>query len=145
MRPSVVLRSTRRLWPRSVGPARALPVRKSDRIFFVDLPNLDTRIEILRIHAAKRGIALDPATLASLGRACEGFAGAEIRSDFLCRSAESRHPYRNPENPCGQAWYCARPGDSGLARSGLRGLCRCGNQIGFSLSICRISTPVSKS
>jgi hypothetical protein len=61
----------------------ALPpelIRKGrfDEIFFVDLPNLDARIEILRIHAAKRGIAVDAATLSALGRICEGFTGAEI-------------------------------------------------------------------
>jgi SpoVK/Ycf46/Vps4 family AAA+-type ATPase len=76
----------------------ALPpelIRKGrfDEIFFVDLPNLDTRIEILRIHAAKRGIALDPATLAALGRACEGFAGAEIEQAIVATlySAHAQH------------------------------------------------------
>jgi ATP-dependent 26S proteasome regulatory subunit len=61
----------------------ALPpelIRKGrfDEIFFVDLPDLDTRAEILRIHAAKRGIELNPPTLTALAQACEGFAGAEI-------------------------------------------------------------------
>jgi hypothetical protein len=76
----------------------ALPpelIRKGrfDEIFFVDLPSLETRIEILRIHAAKRGIALDPATLASLGRACEGFAGAEIEQAIVATlySAHAQH------------------------------------------------------
>jgi hypothetical protein len=66
----------------------ALPpelIRKGrfDEIFFVDLPNLDTRAEILRIHAAKRGIDLDPPTLRSLAQACEGFAGAEIEQAIV--------------------------------------------------------------
>ena len=61
----------------------ALPpelIRKGrfDEIFFVDLPDLKTRAEILHIHAAKRGIALDSATLTALAEGCEGFAGAEI-------------------------------------------------------------------
>ncbi len=61
----------------------ALPpelIRKGrfDEIFFVDLPDLNTRAEILRIHAAKRGIELNPPTLTALAQACEGFAGAEI-------------------------------------------------------------------
>jgi hypothetical protein len=61
----------------------ALPpelIRKGrfDEIFFVDLPDVGTRAEILRIHATKRGIALDPPTLTALAEACEGFAGAEI-------------------------------------------------------------------
>ncbi len=66
----------------------ALPpelIRKGrfDEIFFVDLPTLDTRAEILRIHAAKRGIRLDPATLASLARASDGFSGAEIEQAIV--------------------------------------------------------------
>ena len=61
----------------------ALPpelIRKGrfDEIFFVDLPDLNTRAEILRIHAVKRGIELTPPTLTALAQACEGFAGAEI-------------------------------------------------------------------
>jgi SpoVK/Ycf46/Vps4 family AAA+-type ATPase len=61
----------------------ALPpelVRKGrfDEIFFVDLPDLATRAEILRIHASRRDIALDPVTLNALAESCEGFAGAEI-------------------------------------------------------------------
>ncbi len=66
----------------------ALPpelIRKGrfDEIFFVDLPDLDTRAEILRIHAAKRGIALDPATLPAWRRACDGFSGAEIEQAIV--------------------------------------------------------------
>jgi hypothetical protein len=66
----------------------ALPpelIRKGrfDEIFFVDLPNLDTRADILRIHAAKRGIDLDPPTLRALAQACEGFAGAEIEQAIV--------------------------------------------------------------
>lgn len=76
----------------------ALPpelIRKGrfDEIFFVDLPDLDTRIEILRIHAAKRGIALDPATLSKLAQACEGFAGAEIEQAVVAAlyTAHAKH------------------------------------------------------
>jgi SpoVK/Ycf46/Vps4 family AAA+-type ATPase len=76
----------------------ALPpelVRKGhfDEIFFVDLPNLNTRIEILRIQAARRGIALDEATLGVLARACEGFSGAEIEQAIVAAlySAHAKH------------------------------------------------------
>jgi len=76
----------------------ALPpelIRKGrfDEIFFVDLPNLDTRIEILRIHAAKRGIVLDNGALAHLAQACEGFAGAEIEQAVVAAlySAHAKH------------------------------------------------------
>jgi SpoVK/Ycf46/Vps4 family AAA+-type ATPase len=76
----------------------ALPpelIRKGrfDEIFFVDLPRSATRAEILRIHAAKRGIALEPATLAQLAQACEGFSGAEIEQAVVAAlySAHAQH------------------------------------------------------
>jgi ATPase family associated with various cellular activities (AAA) len=67
---------------------KALPpelVRKGrfDEIFFVDLPDAATRAEILRIHAAKRGVNLDPQTLGSLAAACAGFSGAEIEQAIV--------------------------------------------------------------
>ena len=76
----------------------ALPpelIRKGrfDEIFFVDLPNLSTRAEILRIHAARRGIALDGASLGALARQCEGFSGAEIEQAIVAAlySAHAKH------------------------------------------------------
>jgi SpoVK/Ycf46/Vps4 family AAA+-type ATPase len=76
----------------------ALPpelIRKGrfDEIFFVDLPNFDTRTEILAIHAAKRGITLDPATLGALARACDGYSGAEIEQAIVATlySAHAQH------------------------------------------------------
>jgi SpoVK/Ycf46/Vps4 family AAA+-type ATPase len=65
----------------SALPPELIRKGRFDEIFFVDLPDAGTRAEILRIHATKRGIALDPAALAALAAlagACEGFAGAEI-------------------------------------------------------------------
>lgn len=59
-------------------PPELIRKGRFDEIFFVDLPSLSTRVEILRIHAARRGIALDTASLATLARECEGFSGAEI-------------------------------------------------------------------
>ena len=76
----------------------ALPpelIRKGrfDEIFFVDLPDAATRGEILRIHAARRGIALDDASLAALAQACEGFSGAEIEQAIVAAlySAHAKH------------------------------------------------------
>jgi ATPase family associated with various cellular activities (AAA) len=70
-------------------------VRKGrfDEIFFVDLPDLDTRAEILRIHAARRGIGLEPQALHALAQACEGFAGAEIEQAVVAAiySANAQH------------------------------------------------------
>jgi len=61
----------------------ALPpelVRKGrfDEIFFVDLPNREARIDILTIHAHKRGINLTTPELATLAELTDGFSGAEL-------------------------------------------------------------------
>src|ERR1700732_1502278 len=58
----------------SALPPELIRKGRFDEIFFVDLPNSATRAEILRIHAARRGIALDAAALARLAQACEGFS-----------------------------------------------------------------------
>ena len=61
----------------------ALPpelVRKGrfDEIFFVDLPTPAARVEILGIHARKRGVTLTDADIQALAARSEGFSGAEI-------------------------------------------------------------------
>ena len=77
----------------SALPPELIRKGRFDEIFFVDLPNLNTRAEILRIHAARRGITLDSATLAALSQACEGFAGAEIEQAVVAAlySANAQH------------------------------------------------------
>ena len=62
---------------------QALPpelVRKGrlDEIFFVDLPDSETREEILRIHLARRKQDSAQFDLKQLSLACAGFSGAEI-------------------------------------------------------------------
>lgn len=78
----------------------ALPpelIRKGrfDEIFFVDLPDLDTREEILRIHATKRGIALEPPALTALAKSCEGFTGAEIEQAVVA-ALYTAHAQKTP-------------------------------------------------
>jgi SpoVK/Ycf46/Vps4 family AAA+-type ATPase len=51
-----------------------------DEIFFVDLPRLDQRREILRLHLAKRHRDPGAFDLHSLATASEGFSGAEIEA-----------------------------------------------------------------
>ena len=80
----------------------ALPpelIRKGrfDEIFFVDLPSAATRSEILRIHAARRGIALDAAALARLAQACEGFSGAEIEQAVVAANYSANAQHRAPD------------------------------------------------
>ncbi len=83
----------------SALPPELIRKGRFDEIFFVDLPNLDTRAEILRIHAAKRGIALDAPTLHRLALACEGFAGGEIEQAVVAAlySAHAQHVEPNAE------------------------------------------------
>jgi hypothetical protein len=74
-------------------PPELIRKGRFDEIFFVDLPTLSTRAEILRIHAARRGIALDAASLGTLARECEGFSGAEIEQAIVAAlySAHAKH------------------------------------------------------
>jgi SpoVK/Ycf46/Vps4 family AAA+-type ATPase len=59
-------------------PPELMRKGRMDEIFFVDLPEAQTRAEIFRVHLRKR--KLDPATfdVEALALAAEGFAGAEI-------------------------------------------------------------------
>jgi hypothetical protein len=80
----------------------ALPpelIRKGrfDEIFFVDLPDQKTRADILRIHAARRGIDLDAASLEVLAQACEGFAGAEIEQAVVAAVYSANAQHRSPD------------------------------------------------
>jgi hypothetical protein len=74
-------------------PPELIRKGRFDEIFFVDLPNQGTRADILRIHAARRGITLDGATLNSLARQCENFSGAEIEQAIVAAlySAHAKH------------------------------------------------------
>lgn len=59
-------------------PPEFLRKGRFDEIFFVDLPDHETRSEVFRIHLSNRG--QDPARfdLDALGAATEGFSGSEI-------------------------------------------------------------------
>jgi SpoVK/Ycf46/Vps4 family AAA+-type ATPase len=60
-------------------------VRKGrfDEIFFVDLPSPAARIEVLRIHLAKRGLDAGVFDLQELATITEGFSGAEIEQGIV--------------------------------------------------------------
>ena len=51
-----------------------------DDIFFVDLPNQAERVEIFRIHLAKRNQPSGNFDVAALAELSPGFRGAEIES-----------------------------------------------------------------
>jgi len=59
-------------------PPELLRKGRLDEIFFVDLPLELERIDIFRIHLAKRGRDPEKFDLAALANRTEGFSGAEI-------------------------------------------------------------------
>lgn len=59
-------------------PAPLLRKGRIDEIFYVDLPSLEERKEILSIHLKKRGRDPKQFDLEALSKSCRGFVGAEI-------------------------------------------------------------------
>jgi len=59
-------------------PPELLRKGRFDELFFVDLPEQATRMEILRLHLQKRRRNPDDFALASLAEAAHGFSGAEL-------------------------------------------------------------------
>src|SRR5690606_10703472 len=64
-------------------PPELLRKGRFDEIFFVDLPDEETRAEIFRIHIAQRGRSPDQFDVAALARASDKFTGAEIEHAIL--------------------------------------------------------------
>lgn len=59
-------------------PPEFLRKGRFDEIFFVDLPDEETRGEIFRIHLERRHQSIDGLDLGGLSRAADGFSGSEI-------------------------------------------------------------------
>jgi len=49
-----------------------------DEIFFVDVPDIESRGEIFKIHLEKRGKSIDKFDINSLVEVSDGFSGSEI-------------------------------------------------------------------
>ncbi len=64
-------------------PPELLRKGRFDEIFFVDLPNLDARASIFRIHLAKRKRDPNAFDLAELAAASAGYSGAEIEQAVI--------------------------------------------------------------
>jgi SpoVK/Ycf46/Vps4 family AAA+-type ATPase len=64
-------------------PPELLRKGRLDEIFFVDLPSLQERAEVLQIHLRKRGRDSSQFDLDALARSCEGFSGAEIEEAVI--------------------------------------------------------------
>jgi hypothetical protein len=80
-------------------PPELIRKGRFDEIFFVDLPQLEARLEILRIHLQRRHIALDAASLRALAEASEGFSGSEIEQAIVAvlYTAHAQHVTPNTE------------------------------------------------
>jgi len=76
-------------------PPELLRKGRFDEIFFVDLPDAPTRIDIFTIHLKRR--KLDPAAfdLTALAAAADGFSGAEIEQAIVASMYEA-HALRTP-------------------------------------------------
>lgn len=59
-------------------PPELLRKGRFDEIFFVDLPDEETRAEIFRIHLRRRGVDTEGMDVGALAAMSEGFSGAEI-------------------------------------------------------------------
>jgi SpoVK/Ycf46/Vps4 family AAA+-type ATPase len=67
----------------SALPPELLRKGRFDEIFFVDLPSARERQEIFRVHLAKRKMAPADFDLEVLGRASDGYSGAEIEEAIV--------------------------------------------------------------
>ena len=67
----------------SALPPELIRKGRFDEVFFVDLPTADARADVLAIHAARRGAALDPVALARIAAASDGFSGAELEQAVI--------------------------------------------------------------
>ena len=64
-------------------PAELLRKGRFDEIFFVDLPDADTRTHVFELHLQRRQLPATGFDLRALARASEGFSGAEIEQAIV--------------------------------------------------------------
>ena len=64
-------------------PPELLRKGRLDEVFFVDLPDRQTRREIAEIHLQKRELDVDAFELDALADACDGFSGSEIEQAIV--------------------------------------------------------------
>ena len=67
-------------------PAELIRKGRMDEIFFVDLPDAQTRKEILAVHLHKRDLDTSRFDLALLAHESEGFSGAELEQAIVAAS-----------------------------------------------------------
>ena len=64
-------------------PPELLRKGRFDEIFFVDLPTLEERTEIAKIHVERRGRKVSDINVTMIAKATEGFGGAEIEQAIV--------------------------------------------------------------
>ncbi len=64
-------------------PPELLRKGRFDEIFFVDLPDRNTRADLFQIHLGKRGLSTGEKNLLTLADATDGFSGAEIEQVII--------------------------------------------------------------
>lgn len=64
-------------------PPELLRKGRFDEIFFVDLPEVHERVEILNIHLTRRGRFFDPQVVEELAQRADYFSGAELEQVVL--------------------------------------------------------------
>ncbi|MFB2917042.1 MULTISPECIES: AAA family ATPase [Aerosakkonema] len=70
-------------------PGEFLRKGRFDEIFFVDLPTLEERQEIFKIHLSKRRREVSRFDLEQLGKVSDGFSGAEIEQALVAAMYEA--------------------------------------------------------
>ncbi len=71
-------------------PAEMIRKGRFDEVFFVDLPLDDERIEIFRIHLARRGVDVSGLNLHHLTQFTNGWAGSEIEQCVVSAVTKAR-------------------------------------------------------
>ncbi|MBM3340585.1 MAG: AAA family ATPase [Betaproteobacteria bacterium] len=78
-------------------PPELIRKGRFDEIFFVDLPDAETRAEIFKLHLMRRNLNAAKFDLAKLANASDGFSGAEIEQAIVSGLYEA-HAQNTPLN-----------------------------------------------
>ncbi len=70
-------------------PSEFLRKGRFDEIFFVDLPTVEERMEVFRIHLGKRREEIARFDIEELAKTCDGFSGAEIEQGVVAAMYEA--------------------------------------------------------
>ncbi len=73
-----------------VLPAEMIRKGRFDQVFFIDLPDTDERLEIFKIHLARRNVELEGLSLQLIAQRTEGWTGAEIEQCVIAAITGAR-------------------------------------------------------